>query len=487
MTTGQENSGFDGPLSHRGTPGSPGTAQQHDTSALPVSVLVYVRPWNRAQMDHLARGVWGDDSRISVMSEHGSVDGSGFWKGFHDAFKTLNTGATPHHFGPAEIEAIIGRCRLLRHLDLETAMRLLVAAERAVSTILDRTRPSFILSLTVDSYILDILARLGQQRAIPFIGIVPSFLTDHFRITTRGEGVHCRDVDEDMVKTTFANLAVADYRPDFLVSPGREARRRMWRMWIRNLPRPVWFALRRRLSGDRLNYHFWVSQIVARQFWTPWPQGYSGIGRHELDTLTPRYLGPPRVYLPLQMSPETTIDYWSADRRWINYENHILRLIRAHRGKACFVVKEHPNLVGFRSPGFYPRLAAEPNCTMVLPEVRSNDLVTLCDAVLVCTGSAGFEAAIRGKPVISDSAPYYAPEETLFPISTLEDGRFIDKIPLELQNRMVKHLLERTLPGRFLNNGTWSARNPEHRAWSSTMAASIRQFLGSQDSPRTET
>jgi len=181
------------------------------------------------------------------------------------------------------------------------------------------------------------------------------------------------------------------------------------------------------------------------------------------------------------MSPEATIDYWSSDTRWIDYERFILDLVRRYRGKWRFVVKEHPNLMGYRSRGFYKRLDAEPNCVMVAPKVPSNKLISMCQSVLVCTGTAGFEAALRGKPVLSDSEPYYAPPGILLPVDTLE-GELPSPIEDSARQRaLMEHVLRGTLPGRFLNNGKWDVDNPEHRVWSETMAASIEGYLSREN------
>lgn len=439
------------------------------------SILLYVRPWNRAQMEHLARGVWGESARLVMASEHKTVDSTGLVAAFegmyyHPQRKHLQ------YLTTSEGEDIILRCRLLRRLPRTQAQRLLVAMEFAVAKVLSEEKPDAMLSLTVDSYVMDVFAHLCWQRCIRFIGIVPSFLKDHFRITTRGEYVATRDVSSQDIDQARESLLVDDYRPDFLVQSEREMQAQMGRLWFRNLPKPLWFFLRRAFTGERLNYHFWSSQIIAAQYWSPWPRPFKGVSGSPLADLA-QDGGLPLVYVPLQMSPEATIDYWSQDTRWIDYESFLLDLIRRYRGKWRFVVKEHPNLLGYRSPGFYKKLQAEPNCILAAPRVPSNDLVAMCQSVLVCTGTAGFEAMLRGKPVISESEPYYAPSGELFPLAFL-DGKFQEaSTDPERQNILIEYVLQCMLPGRFLNSGTWSAKNPEHLAWSSEMANSLRAYL----------
>lgn len=440
-------------------------------------VLLYVRPWNTDQMKHLARGVWGNTIDITCTSEHRSIDQSGLTDIFNSTYRKTLPNAVPRHFSEAESADITLRCRLLRNVSPDTARRLLVAMEHAIDQVLTRTQPSVMLSLTIDSYVMDLFATLCAKRGIKFIGLVPSFIKDHFRLSTRGEYVDSREVSEADINAALATLNVKDYRPDFLVQSNSAMRQQMWRLWRRNLPKPLWFALRRLVPGESRNYHYWASQIISSRFWSLWPRQLSGISGAELEALGTDG-GPPLIYLPLQMSPEATIDYWSEDTSWIEYEQAILNLVRRHQATWRFVIKEHPNLLGYRSRRFYQRLQGETNCVMASPSMPSNDLVRLCDGVLVCTGTAGFEAALRGVPVLSDSNPYYAMPGTLLAVATLDKGKLpASNLDAARQRSLMAHVLRGSLPGRFVNDGSWRADKPQHVIWSETMAASIRNYL----------
>lgn len=437
-------------------------------------------------MEHLARGVFGTNAILHKTSEHLQVDRSGFAKRLDALFHERSDDAQPRHLNESEIADVILRCRLLRSLEIGIARRLLLAAEQAIEEILDATQAEAMLSLTIDSYIMDVYAALCTRRGIRFIGLVPSFVKEHFRITARGEYVASRPVTESEIDTALATLTVSDYRPDFLVQSERKMLQKMWRLWLRNLSKPLWFALKRTMPGQKLNYHYWASQIISQQYWSLWPKSPRGISGSALARLRGDG-GLPLIYLPLQMSPEATIDYWSQDTRWIDYENFVVTMIRRYRKKWRFVIKEHPNLLGLRTRGFYDRLANEPNSIIASPKVASNDLVELCDAVMVCTGTAGFEAALRGKPVVSDSNPYYLPAHELNPIATLEGDLPAIKVNAQHQRALLSFLLGGLLPGRFLNDGSWSPNNPNHVAWSDCMASSIRRFLDSQSAQISET
>ena len=442
-------------------------------------ILLYARPWNKGQMLHLARCIWGAETSLDLMSEHRGADTCGLPAAFEAAYQNLGPDSAPQHLSEAEVADIVLRCRLLRSLAPSRAQRLLMAMENAISQVLTKTQPSIVMSITVDSYVIDLLALLCFKRGVQFIGLVPSFINGHFRISARGEHINSRLVSEAEIDSALANLEIMNYRPEFVVQTERELYRKMWRLWLRNLLKPLWFAMRRMTPGNAHNYHFWSSQIIATRFWQLFPSQYHGISGKALEAVAEDN-GLPLIYLPLQMSPEATIDYWSSDTRWIDYEGFIVKLLRRYRKKWRFAVKEHPNLLGHRSRGFYNRLLAEPNCVMVSPSVNSNDVMSLCRGTVVCTGTAGFEGALRGKPVLSDSSPYYALNGTLLPLSALDADLPKLKPDLEQRRALMAHVLSGTLPGRFINDGTWSADNAEHLAHSKEMAASIRGYLQTQ-------
>jgi len=433
------------------------------------SVLIYSRPWNVEQMQFLADGVWGKDANIAIVSEHPKVDSSGLLKRFYSAYNTCDL--NPKILTESEVVDIIQRCRLLRSLDVSKARHLIVAMECAIDQVLAEKSPSHVISLTIDSYIIDILCFLCAKRNIMFLGLVPSFLKNHFRITARGEYIDSRSLDGVDREAELQGLLAVDYKPDFLVKSNKAMQKQMWRLWSRNLIKPIWFWARRMISGDKYNYHQWASQIMAIKFWSWFPQKPQAIS---FEDLSARNFNKNIVYIPLQMSPEATVDYWSADVCWVDYEETLVKIIRDNKNSCIFVLKEHPNLIGYRDRGFYKRIEKEENCIFVNSGVHSNLLVDFTDSTLVCTGTVGFEAALRGKPVFSDSKPYYAPKDMCLPISNI--GKKVNQ-PLTDSVDLMEHVLKGALRGRFLNDGTWTESNSDHVAWGKEMVNSIKEFL----------
>jgi capsule polysaccharide modification protein KpsS len=186
----------------------------------------------------------------------------------------------------------------------------------------------------------------------------------------------------------------------------------------------------------------------------------------------------PTLFLPLQMSPEATIDYWSTDMKWIDYEDFVCDLVGKFSPNFRIVVKEHPNVVGFRTAGFYKRLAAIPSCSLVHHKVNSNQILKACDGVIVCTGSVGFEAFLRGKPVFTSSEIFYDERNYTHRLNELfESGQLPAALDDSVCTDAVESLLKCVAPGKFINDGTWSALNPEHLEENAKVAKAITLYL----------
>ncbi|WBU40026.1 hypothetical protein [Marinobacter alkaliphilus] len=442
------------------------------------SVLIYARPWNEAQFYDLANRTWPKTS-VGIISEHSDVDQSGFFKYFYSYFEESKkySNILPYiEFDNDEVSSIVIRCRLLRSIPYSLALQLIFSASNAINQVLDEQHPNYVLSVTVDSYIIDLLARLSRKKGARFIGLAPTFVNGYFRITERGEKAVNREVSADEVESVLAMLTDQKYKPQWLAPDRGTIRKKAVKLWARNLVKPMWFAFYSRWKNDPLNAHYMTTDIVSRRYLSLFPRLYNEVGKVadvqtaiEKDTRT-------SVFLPLQMSPEATIDYWSSDLSWIDYEEKILSTVKRQSEKHLFIVKEHPNVFGFRTPGFYDELRQINNVVLVNPEVSSNDLLQICDSVLVCTGTVGFEALVRGKAVFSSSEPFYA-EPSVFRSLDDEVGDCHVYAPSEL----VEYLLSGFLPGTFNNDGSWGNDLKSGKLNNEVVADSLRNYIGDSE------
>ncbi len=436
------------------------------------SVLVYVRPWNNAQFFDLAQGIWPNTAQVHV-SEHQAVDLGGLKAALYGAYRAVTADSQPQYLDETQIADVKLRCRLLRWISGDKARLLILAAEQAIEEILGRHQPKAMLSITVDSYILQLFCLACHRRDIPFIGLVPSFVNGYFRITAMGERTAARSVEQEEIDSVSTRLLDTNYKPDFLAKSPNASRTKARRLWRRNLVKPAYFELRRRLSRDPLNYHNWSTSIVSQRHWSLRMQNYDGASIQSRVELDPAFRERPLIFLPLQMSPEATIDYWSADTSWIDYETRVLELLATTANTHTILVKEHPNVLGFRTPHFYERLASFDHAVLIDPGMSANTLIDMCDGVVICTGTVGFEAALRGSPVYTDSKPFHLPHNFALPLEELAKPCPSRQSDVTAQQVLIRHVLEGLLPGHFVNDGSWQPSRHNQ----SEMIKSLRQAL----------
>lgn len=441
-----------------------------------IDVLVYVRPWNHEQFLDLASGVW-PGAKLHEVSEHRKIDRSGLEKNFNMAYReTEKIPFTPEWVTETDVLDVILRCRLLRAIDNETALRLVAAMSFAIDTLLDRIRPHAMLSITCDSYVLHLFVLACRHRNVPFIGLVPTFVNGYFRITALGEYTPSREVDDFEVEQVLAKILRPDYMPDFVPTTRKEQKQKAFRLWRRTTVKPFVFALKRCIEGEPLNYHYWATEVVSRQYWSLRMQSYDGMLPKNQEEVSKLALGRPIIYFPLQMSPEATIDYWSCDAAWIKYEEYVCNIIKEYGDIVFFLVKEHPNIMGYRKTDFYRKLKGFHNCLLVASEMPSNTVLEMSDGVLVCTGTVGFEAALRGLPVFTNSCPYHLPRGVARKLTDLRSNGCEPQDDAKSQLSLVRFLLSGLLPGRFVNDGTWSKNENDQ----SEIINNIREFFESR-------
>jgi hypothetical protein len=111
------------------------------------------------------------------------------------------------------------------------------------------------------------------------------------------------------------------------------------------------------------------------------------------------YAGRDYVFYPLQLEPESAMMVMSPEFGHQEYLIHVLA--SSLPAGWTLVAKEHPLALGTRPPGFYERIEAYPNVVLANPFDGAMEWYAGSRAVAMITGSVGYEAALRGIPVIS--------------------------------------------------------------------------------------
>ena len=86
----------------------------------------------------------------------------------------------------------------------------------------------------------------------------------------------------------------------------------------------------------------------------------------------------------------------------------LLRAVRERCPDAWIVYKPHPDVLAKKRPGDAGPNDARSGCDEVVTDVPIHELFAKVDEVQVLTSLAGFEALLRGKPVVCHGSPFYA-------------------------------------------------------------------------------
>lgn len=341
---------------------------------------------------------------------------------------------------PDDETEIVHRCRYLRNIDRGQALRQVHAMAVAINAEMDRFGPDAVISHMVDDYVTHVCSILAAKRGARFVGYAFSYFPAKIQLTQGWDGTpfEVRTPEDVEIEEVASAIGERVYRQNYL-QPDSYSPLRHGGLVARNIAKRIVFRLRGLFERDPLNLHYTVTPYVAdrsrlRDF--PPANVFDNDWRAKLDaaqTAEPERL---TIYLPLAFSPESTIDYWIADRSAIDYEALTLRMVSELAHHFTVIVKEHVHMQGIRDPGFYRRLGALGPVIQVPPQAFSNDALARCHVAVLGGGSVGVEATIRGIPVAS-----YAPGSYWFEKSRalqLDLDR-IDQWHAQLQEFARKH------------------------------------------------
>lgn len=104
------------------------------------------------------------------------------------------------------------------------------------------------------------------------------------------------------------------------------------------------------------------------------------------------------VFYPLQFTPEG-----SADLKCPLYSNQLelsRQIAMSLPGDYTLVVKEHPGMIGLRTPSYYEKIAKTPNVKLIDYRIPSEKVIKGAGLVISSYGTVLFEAAFYWKPAI---------------------------------------------------------------------------------------
>ncbi|OGU62889.1 MAG: hypothetical protein A2V66_14840 [Ignavibacteria bacterium RBG_13_36_8] len=126
------------------------------------------------------------------------------------------------------------------------------------------------------------------------------------------------------------------------------------------------------------------------------------------------------VYIPLHMQPECSTSPMA--QAYVDQLLMIQMIAHYLPNDVMLYVKEHPGQFDYgRSFSYYQDLLQIPRVTLIPKRYSSFDLIRNCIAVVTATGTAGFEALFREKPVLMFGTNFYESARGVYRIRTNED------------------------------------------------------------------
>jgi hypothetical protein len=357
------------------------------------------------------------------------------------------------------IPEIICRCRLLRRLPHAQAVAMVHAMASAIVDLIDRARPTYLLTLFADNYVTDILIKLCRGRGIRTAEIGAGVIRNTILLSAYGEYNKARDPSAEEIDEAISSLMQKNGRVTYAIDfDGYTLRghiRNVGFWWTRSLL----YATFRSLGHCPLNFKFLVDSPRIGQ-------GHKSLLNYPamfyFHSDWERRIGSstkPLLFIPLAFTPEASTDYWLHDVRFIEYERFMGELCEYLARQYQIVVKDHWAMLGQREVSFYQRLGSIPDAVMVPPAVNSRAVMERVDRVLVGAGTAGIEAALRGKRVVTLCVPYYYVEGHYLAISSADE---IESLPerleqfmppessVDVRRRLAARVLESTIPGNIV-------------------------------------
>jgi len=388
-----------------------------------------------------------------------------------------------------EFEEIIQRSCVLRLLPWQQSKRMVRAMATVIDELTERARPDYLLSVTVDNYMTDLLVRICDRKGVKLLPLAAGSLPRTITLSARGEFTHVRDAPPSQVDAALDTFLDERGRVTYhyRYKPGYSLARhlKVWGTWWAKC---LAFKTAGLVLRDPLNFRFLMGSLRARD-------GQSSL----LNYRCTRYFDPewesalrrsdrPPLLVPLNYAPESTVQYWLRDLRYVEYEDFMVDACRQLGGSFLLLVKEHWSALGVRPRQFYEKMAAVPGVVMVPPEVNSRHLMSLVENVLVGAGTTGVEAAVRGKKVATLSRPYYYLEGHYLDLGSADRlcelprllGSFSPPPPTrENQRRVVARMLQATLEGHLLPDAYIDTEENYL-----TAARSLREYLLRPSEPR---
>jgi Capsule polysaccharide biosynthesis protein len=317
--------------------------------------------------------------------------------------------------GIADIQDVIRRCRGLRAIGYDEAIRLIYRCFLFFDRLFkEEKKLKLVVTGAVDNYVMDLMHRVGTSRGVKFIGVTDSFMSPEYKlITVRGELGNLAEVDPAEVDRVHEVLKGR------MTAPSNPSRRQAYFSAAYDLGSYLYryvmrYLLRYKLMGD-VGYEYRFAPMLHKFHSLGQIRATFKLGSFDFSAPHKGKL----AYIPLHFYPEATTDYWIHDPFHVNYATSVTDTVRnlVTMGYTV-IVKEHPAYYLARGLEFYRALERQ-GAVLLDPFVPTKRLLEEVDLTVVWNGSTGVEAIINKRPVVKITNSYYG--DGLIPYLTTDN------------------------------------------------------------------
>ncbi|MBR0826186.1 hypothetical protein JQ596_11600 [Bradyrhizobium manausense] len=389
-------------------------------------------------------------------------------------------------FGTEGCADIILRCRVLRSIDRDLALKMIGGMTQAIEQAFDKLGPDLIMTFTIDRYVMDVMERIARRRGIDFLEMTTSIIPDQVMLMRRGRPVWLREPSENDVDSAVALLCREDFAPPYIRDAKRFSLTRFWQVYGYFALRGAFFNAWRFLKRDRYNCHY--LDALKRLKHKVRMRDVAGLKLldHGWDKRLAEVPRERRVFLGLQLFPEASMDYWLAPQDMLAHDDVIVRYceVLGRAGYRIFV-KDHPLQFGFRQRELFERLAKLPFVVLVPYDVPANFLIGRSAVSVTFTGTIGFQAALAGLCSIA-TEPYYATEQHFLHVRDTSEidglaerlARWQSPDDLDATRRAImRQLVSISVEGDYFGWRKFDPENEAQRASVEPLARSLNTHL----------
>lgn len=382
-----------------------------------------------------------------------------------------------------KVNEIIERDRMLRNINRNLSIKLINSMYQAIEKVLTQFKPKLVVSMAIDSYVLDLLFLICKKKRIKYVGLIASCINGYFRITAKGELNKNLKFKKKNNSKILDDFLKDNYTPSFNNFAVENPLKGVLIRWIKNILRVPYFGLIRFVKNDKYNHHYFSSYLISKKHLSFFPKLEIGDKNWKNSVQTNK----PKLFMPLQMFPECPIDYWVKEVKYTNYYKYLKIFIKKFQNDFQIIIKEHPSVLPLRTRDFYLDLQKYNKVKIVPTYTNSNELVDYADCIFLWSGTIGLDASIRGKPVLCLTKTFYSQSKRVKLISEKttisEINKFIKKVKKNKihryeQKQIMQNVTKNLYKGEYTAFQFCDMKNPIHINNMKEMGKSIKSFVG---------